>query len=97
MSDDLRDSDIPTDADKPAKPEPDPYAYWDDVRRPAQDLNRGLITGMGQPGSGALGTDWGQMLEDVVVLAGMLIVFVAKAVAWPFRWAWKRTRGETLS
>lgn len=80
-----------------APPQPaDRYAYWDEATKAAKQRQRGVITSMAGP-EDVYTTDWGQIAENLVVIAWELIKLVFKLVTWPLRWGWKKSRGTTLS
>ncbi len=69
----------------------DALAYWDNVSRDAKQAQRDLMRDFVGGADQSLSTvDWGQLAEDVVTLAGLMIRGVFMLVTWPVRWAWRR-------
>lgn len=74
--------------------EPDLHADWDEPGGIPAERYEGL--GAHTLGGG-YGTDFAPWINEVFVIAGMLIKVVFKLVTWPLRWTWKKSRGTTLS
>jgi hypothetical protein len=83
-------ADAPEGDDEPRRPR-EPLDYWDDSTRLAKQRQRDLLRDFAGGADRSLVTvDWGQLAEDLVVLAGLAIRGVCLLVTWPVRWAWRR-------
>jgi hypothetical protein len=74
--------------------EHDPLEYWSRVPDESRQLQREIQWGfLGRRSfDNNASPDFGQLAEDLVVLAGLAIRGVFLLVTWPVRWAWRRRR-----